>query len=79
MKTFSLLLLCVSVLTVAGTEQFSPELPKLSQEEIGEWVGKVQPSVEIDKSVIRRGLISDQNRRAPPSLQGQRAKNKAGE
>ena len=60
MKTFSLLLLCVSVLTVAGTEQFSPELPKLSQEEIGEWVGKVQPSVEIDKSVIRRGLISDQ-------------------
>lgn len=60
MKTFSLLMICVSVSTVAGTERFSPELPKLSQEEIGEWVGKVQPSIKIDKSIIRRGLISDQ-------------------
>ena len=60
MKTFSLLLLWVSVISVAGAEQFSPKHPKLSPEEIGEWVGKVQPSVAIEKSVIRRGLVSDQ-------------------
>jgi hypothetical protein len=59
MKSFSLLLACVSVYAVANAEQLAPQRTKLSQDEIGKWVAKVNPGVPVDKSIIRRGLNSD--------------------
>jgi hypothetical protein len=38
----------------------APRVKPLTHAEIEQWMGKVVPSVEISKSIIRRGLISSQ-------------------
>ena len=51
---------CFLVCSIASAESLAPKLKPLSHEEIGLWVGKVAPKEEIEKSIIRRGLISSQ-------------------
>jgi len=46
--------------SVVLAEELAPKLNPLSHQEIGVWVGKVHPEKTIEKSIIRRGLISSQ-------------------
>jgi hypothetical protein len=51
---------CFLMCGVVFAEDLAPKLKPLSHEEIGIWVGKVVPEKTIEKSIIRRGLISSQ-------------------
>ena len=60
MKSLWCSLLILSSSPAFGAEKYAPEIEKLSEEDVGKWVGKVTPDARIDKSIIRRGLISSQ-------------------
>jgi len=51
---------CFLMCVVVFAEDLAPKLNPLSHKEIGIWVGKVAPEKKIEKSIIRRGLISSQ-------------------
>ena len=57
-----LLLSWLSVPAFADTVKLAPELPELAPHEISRWIGRIHPETRIEKSIVRRGLISGQTR-----------------
>lgn len=60
MKLLLIVMCLVGSNVLADQERIAPSLEPLSNEEVGQWVGKVVISEAIDKSIVRRGLISGQ-------------------
>lgn len=60
MKLLLLVMCLVGSSIYADDERIAPILEPLSHEEMGQWVGKVDHTEAVDKSIIRRGLISGQ-------------------
>lgn len=60
MKLMLLLICLIGTSIYADGVRIAPELDPLSHEEIGQWIGKIIPTQTIDKSIIRRGLVSGQ-------------------
>lgn len=52
------LLTWLSVPVLGETGKLAPPLAELPPQEISRWVGQVTPERRIEKSIVRRGLIS---------------------